>query len=84
MPDKPYRLIPQPVPDANKRRGFYEQAIDDFISSGEDSSLIEFDNKTPETAYAGLMHVMRTTGRTDVVVRRRGTLIYLKRADSDS
>jgi hypothetical protein len=78
---KPYRLTPQPLPHAKKRRSMYDAAIEDFIASGVESALAEFGSRSAATVYAGLLHALKVGGRTDVVVRRREGRVYLLKAD---
>ncbi len=79
--DKPYHLIPTPVPKAKKPRGVYALVIEDFLQSGEESVEVVFDGKSQNTIYQGLYHTLIKSGRTDVVTRRREGRVYLQKAD---
>ena len=78
---KPYRLIPTRVPKAKKPRGVYDQVIEDFLQSGEDSVEVVFKDKSQNTVYQGLYHTLTKSGRADVVARRREGRVYLQKAD---
>lgn len=85
VPDKkPYRLTFKPLPRAGRRVGIYERAIADFADSGQPSARVEFDGRSTDTAYAGLLHALKVSARDDVVVRRREGTLWLVRADTDA
>lgn len=77
--EQPYRLIPEALPRPRGRKGEYDRIIDDFVSGDADSVVVEYGERKTATVYQGLYHSLKTNGRTDVKLRRRGDKVYLVR-----
>ena len=82
MAKKPYRLVPVALPEGRQRRGVYEEIIKDFMASGDEAALVEYEGRSINTVYQGLYHALKTHPREGIAARRRKDGVYLVRAES--
>ncbi len=71
-----YKLVPKAVP-TRRRTGFYENMVEEFMSSKEKSVLIDGTDRKPATLVQGLRKVLKTQAGDSVKVVQRGSETYL-------
>jgi hypothetical protein len=73
---KGYQLVPKAVPQ-RIRTNFYQEIVQEFVSSGEKSVLVDGTERKPTTLVQGLRKAIEATENRDIKVVQRMGETYL-------
>ena len=79
MADKEFALVPEKVP-TRTRNSKYASAVQEFISSGQESSKITLHTTKLETAYQGFHKVIKSKYDGEVELTRVNGTLFIKKA----
>lgn len=73
---KGFSLTPRAVP-LRQRTNFYQEIVEAFVASGENSVVVEGTERKPATLIQGLRKALEATGHKNIKVVQRMGETYL-------